>query len=69
MSQIKRAVRRARRRLKQLGLDVKVVTEGKRGYLIIPVESIVRVIDSRIGWRNHRTELIENKVVIEVWVD
>lgn len=69
MSQLKRAVKRARKRLKQIGLDVEIVMEGKTGYLIIPVEEMAKLIDRRIGWKNHKVYITEDKIVVEVWID
>jgi hypothetical protein len=58
------------RRLRAMGLNVKVLSTGSdECFIFVPIEDIVRLINRQITFVNHRTYFESNQIVIRLWRD
>jgi len=64
---VRRTVRRAIKRLKMSGLNAKVVMEDDYGVILIPMEEIIKYINRKISYPNHKTKIEGNMLIVEVW--
>lgn len=64
---LRRPLKKAVKRLKMTGLDAKMFIEEDRGFIIIPFSEIVKLIDRKIVYKNHKVYVGDNKIIVEVW--
>jgi len=62
------SVEKSIRRLRQMGLKVHVLPEGdNEAFIFVTLDSIVKLIDSKITYRNKKTYIEDNFLVINIW--
>jgi len=61
-------VEKAIRRLKAMGLDVKVLQLNPReGFIFVSLDSFARLVRKQIKYPNVKVEIESNQLVIYVW--
>jgi len=56
------------RKLKAMGLNVNILSEGEHeAFIFITLDSIVRLIDSKMTYPNRKTYMEDKFLVINVW--
>ena len=56
------------RRLRAMGLNVNILPEGRNeAFIFITLDSILKLIGSKIKWVNKKLYIEDNFLVIRVW--
>jgi hypothetical protein len=62
------SIEKAMDNLRAMGLKVELLTEGEnRVFIFIHLDSIVRMIDRRIPYKNHKIKIEQPFMVIDAW--
>ena len=55
------------KRLKNMGINAKVIMEENRAFIMIEISDLAKLIDRKVTYPLHKTYITDDKIVVEVW--